>query len=307
MERSGTPESPVFCGWKRRFTAQLRSKKYAIKLKKVNAGVLAPKRKKDVMQHERRNEIMTKIRAQRSVKVSDLMEEYKVSIETIRRDLEYLENQGLLRRVYGGAVLHGFYGEEPEHDSRAISHYQEKEAIGKKAAEFVKDGDTLFIDNGTTTMEVARELRSRKNLTVITNATLIAQELIKNNPACRVILLGGEMRRDELTLSGTITETNLEQFYATKMILAMGGISLEAGITDYHIQESSVRRRMIQRSSEVIGVADYSKFGVVALNFICPLEKVHIMVTDWNIPAKVITEYRSRGLNIYATPKPEQT
>jgi DeoR/GlpR family transcriptional regulator of sugar metabolism len=155
-------------------------------------------------------------------------------------------------------------------------------------------------------MEAARELGLKKNLTVITNDTLIAHELIKNNGSCRVILLGGELRRGELTLSGTITDNNLEHFYATKMILGMGGISPETGVTDYHFQEASARRLMIQRATEVIGVADYSKFGVVAMNFICPLEKVNILITDWTIPAKVITEYRSRGLKVYAAPEPER-
>jgi DeoR family transcriptional regulator of aga operon/DeoR family fructose operon transcriptional repressor len=254
------------------------------------------------MQHERRDEIINKIRTQRSVKVSDLVEEYKVSIETIRRDLEYLEEKGLLRRVYGGAVLHGFYGEEPEHERRLITNYPQKQAIGKKAAELINHGDTLFIDQGTTAMEVARELRLKKNLTVITNSTLAAHELITNNASCRVIVLGGEMRRGELTLSGNITESNLESFYATKVILGIGGISLETGVTDYHLQEANSRRIMIQRAAEVIGVADYSKFDIVAMNFICPVEKINVLVTDWTVPAKVITEYRLRGIKVYTAP-----
>jgi DeoR family transcriptional regulator of aga operon/DeoR family fructose operon transcriptional repressor len=256
------------------------------------------------MQHERRNEILTKIKIQRAVKVCDLMEEYKVSIETIRRDLEYLEKKGLLRRVYGGAVLHGFYDEEPEHERRVITNYPQKQAIAKKTAELIKDGDTLFIDQGTTVMEVARELRLKNNLTVITNAITIAHELTANNASCRVIVLGGEMRRGEFSLSGAITESNLELFYASKVILGIGGISPETGVTDYHFQESNIRRIMIQRSTEVIGVADYSKFGVVAMNCICPLEKIHTLVTDWTIPARALAEYRSRGVIIYAASKP---
>jgi DeoR family transcriptional regulator of aga operon/DeoR family fructose operon transcriptional repressor len=259
------------------------------------------------MQHERRDEIISKIRAQRSVKVCDLVEEYRVSIETIRRDLEYLEKKGFLRRVYGGAVLHGFYGEEPEHERRLITNYPQKQAIGKKAAGLINDGDTLFIDQGTTPLEVARELRAKRNLTVITNSTLVAHELLQNNTTCRVIVLGGEMRRGELTLSGTITENNLEFFYATKVILGIGGISLETGVTDYHLQEANTRRIMIQRSAEVIGVADYSKFDIVAMNFICPVEKIHILVTDWTIPSRVIAEYRSRGIKVYAAPPASQS
>jgi DeoR family transcriptional regulator of aga operon/DeoR family fructose operon transcriptional repressor len=253
------------------------------------------------MLHQRRSEIIAKVREQRTVKVSDLMQEFHVSIETIRRDMEYLEKKGYLRRVYGGAVLHGLYGEEPEYHNREIANYPQKQAIGKKTAEFINDGDTLFIDVGTTTMEVAKYLRGKKNLTVITNATLIAHELIQHED-CRVILLGGEIRRGELSVSGDISDTNIKNFYATKTLLGIGGIALEAGITDYHVQEASTRRIMIEHSNEVIGVADYSKFGVIAMNHVCPIEKIHILVTDWTTPAKVIADYRARGLTVHIAP-----
>jgi DeoR family transcriptional regulator of aga operon/DeoR family fructose operon transcriptional repressor len=166
----------------------------------------------------------------------------------------------------------------------------------------INHGDTLFINRGTTTMEVVKELGLKKNLTVITNSILIAQELIKTNADCRIILLGGELRREEQTLYGTITDSNLEQFYATKAILGIGGISPETGITDYYLQETNTLRIMIQRSAEVIAVADSSKFGVVAMNFICPLEKIHTLVTDWTAPAKIMAEYRSRGLKVHVAP-----
>jgi DeoR/GlpR family transcriptional regulator of sugar metabolism len=255
------------------------------------------------MLHERRNEIIMKIRKQRTIKVSDLMDEFKVSIETIRRDLEYLEKKGCLRRVYGGAVLHGLYGEEPEYENREIINYPQKQAIGKKAAEFINDGDTLFIDVGTTIMEVVKQLRDKKNLTVITNATLIAHELI-NHEGCRVILLGGELRRGELSVSGFMSDTNIKNFFATKTLLGIGGITLETGVTDYDMHEASTRRLMVERSDEVIAVADYSKFGVTAMNYVCPVEKIHILVTDWTTPPKVIADYRSRGLTVYTAPSP---
>jgi DeoR family transcriptional regulator of aga operon/DeoR family fructose operon transcriptional repressor len=253
------------------------------------------------MLHERRNEIITKIRKQRTIKVSDLMDEYKVSIETIRRDLEYLEKQGYLRRVYGGAVLHGFYGEEPEYKNREIINYPQKQAIGVKAAEFINDGDTLFVDVGTTTLEVVKHLGGKKNLTVITNATLVAHELI-HHEGCRVILLGGELRRGELSVSGSISDANIKNFFATKTLLGIGGITAETGVTDYYMQEVSTRRIMLEHSDEVIAVADYSKFGVIAMNYVCPVEKIHTLITDWTTPPKVLAEYRSRGIVVHTAP-----
>jgi DeoR/GlpR family transcriptional regulator of sugar metabolism len=257
------------------------------------------------LQHERRNEIVKKIQQDNVLRVSDLVKEYTVSIETIRRDLKYLEEKGCLDRVYGGAILHGFYAEEAGLAHREVTNYREKQAIGKKAAEFIDDGDTLFIDLGTTTMETARQLRSKKNLTIITNALLIAQELINNSSDCRVIVLGGELRREEFSVFGTITTTNIENFYAAKVILGIGGISPKTGITDYNFGEALTRRMMIERAGMVIGVADYSKFGVTAMNSICPVEKLDILVTDWTIPEIVLSEYRSRNIAIYAAPEPD--
>jgi DeoR family transcriptional regulator of aga operon/DeoR family fructose operon transcriptional repressor len=251
---------------------------------------------------ERRNEILQKIKKQRTVKVSNLVEEYRVSIETIRRDLEYLEKKGEIRRVYGGAVVRGYYGEEPAYQNREIISYPQKQAIGRKVAEFIHDGDTLFVDVGTTTMEVAKNLKHKKNLTVITNATLVAQEMI-NCEGCRVILLGGELRRGELTVSGFMCDSNIQNFYANKAIIGIGGISIESGITDYYLPEVSTRRFMINRSDTVIGVADYSKFGVTSMNYICSLEDINILITDWLTPAKTAAEYRSLGIEVYIAPE----
>ncbi len=249
------------------------------------------------MLHQRRAEIIDKVKTNRMVKVTDLMKEYQVSIETIRRDLEYLEQTGYLKRVYGGAVLHGLYGEEPTYAHREVVNYREKQAIGAAAAALVEDGDTLFVDVGTTTLESIAFLRDKKNLTIITNATLIAQEAVKQDN-CRVILLGGELRPGELSVSGHLTNQSLGQFYANKLLMGIGGISLHSGVTDYHIEESHTRRIMLERSDTVIGVADYSKFCVTAMNFICPAKAVHKLVTDWSTPSKTVKEFRAFGLDV---------
>jgi DeoR family transcriptional regulator of aga operon/DeoR family fructose operon transcriptional repressor len=256
------------------------------------------------MQHDRRSEILSKIRRLRTVKVSDLMEEHRVSIETIRKDLECLEEKGQITRVYGGAILRGFYGDEPEYEGREILNYPQKQAIGKKAAELINDGDVIFIDLGTTPMELAKQLRFKKRLTVITGAVLTALELLRNGSDCKVILLGGELRKEEFAASGVITENTLQNFYATKTVISVGGISRENGVSDYHLQEAAVRRLMIARSSEVIALADYTKFGVIAMNYICPVERLSALVTDWTIPPKVLEEYRAGGINIVAAPAP---
>lgn len=249
------------------------------------------------MLHKRRDEIVKKIIADRMVKVSDLVDYFHVSIETIRRDLEFLEQGGYLRRVYGGAVIDGLYGEEPEYESRKVKNYAEKQAIAAKTADLIENGDTVFVDVGTTLLEVARQLCSKTNLTVITNATLIANEII-NNSNNRVILLGGELRRGELSVSGFICDENLKYFTANKAIIGVGGLTLRTGLTDYHLEESNNRRTMINNVSKVIVVADYSKFGVTAMNVICPLSKIDTIVTDWSVSPKVISDFKEAGVNM---------
>jgi DeoR family transcriptional regulator of aga operon/DeoR family fructose operon transcriptional repressor len=257
------------------------------------------------MQHERRSNIVSKIRKLRVLKVNDLMREYQVSIETIRRDLEFLEQQGQLHRVYGGAILNSFYGVEEQYENREQINFPHKQAIGKRAASFISDGDTLFVDSGTTVMEFVRNLGNKKNLTVITCSLFAAQALASDSQDCRVILLGGELRRDELVVSGSLSTANLQNFFASKTVIGMGGITPERGITDFNFQEAGIRRLMIERANMVIGLADYSKFGVTVMNHICPVEKLNMLFTDWTTPDAVLDTYRSRGIEVYTAPNPE--
>lgn len=254
------------------------------------------------MLQARRSQIVNKITEERMVKASNLMQEFNVSIETIRRDLEYLEKQGYLKRVYGGAVLEGLYSLEPTYEHREIINYDEKKAIAERTAQLINDDDTIFMDVGTTTLKVAHCLVTKKNLTVITNSSLIAHSLILNK-TCRVILLGGEMRRGELSVSGFLCDANMQYFHANKAIIGVGGITIPGGITDYHTEEATNRRTMIKRVDKVIAVADYSKFGVTAMNSVCPLSKIHLLVTDWRTSSKVLDEYRSTGLNVCVAPQ----
>lgn len=249
------------------------------------------------MLQARRSKIIEKINKERMIKVDDLTKEFMVSLETIRRDLDFLERKGYLKRVYGGAVLEGLYGEEPIYEQRRVINFEAKKAIGLKAAELIDDGDTLFMDVGTTVLEVAKSLVKKKNLTIITNATLIAQEMITHDN-CRVVLLGGELRGGEMAVSGFLADENIRMFHANKIILGVGGITLEHGVTDYHLYESRLRRLMIERSDKVLAVADFSKFGVTAMNDCCPLDKIDFLVVDATTPAKILSDYRMAGVDV---------
>ena len=231
------------------------------------------------MLQSRREKIAEMIQADRVLKVSDLMRQFDVSIETIRRDLEYLEKQGLLTRVYGGAVLNQKKGKEPLYEQREIKHYAEKAAIAQRAVELIEDGDVLGIDIGTTAREFAKALIGKKKVIVLTNSMPIA-EILSEDENIRVIMLGGEVRKGEFSVSGFVAEQVMSRFNLDKYILGIGGLTVENGITDYHIEETNLRRVMLERSQKVIGLRSEehtSELQFTFLYLVCRLllEKKH--------------------------------
>jgi DeoR/GlpR family transcriptional regulator of sugar metabolism len=247
--------------------------------------------------HDRRATIVQMITSERMVKVSDLIKTFNVSIETIRRDLKYLEDAGYIKRVYGGAVIKSMYGLEPDYSSREIKNYSEKVAIGRKTVELVDDGDTIVIDIGTTTLEFARALKGKKKVTVITNAIQIAAALVVDDNI-RVIMLGGNVRKGDLSTSGFLSENNISLFNVDKIFLGIGGLTIEEGITDYHIEESNLRRHILKKTHMVIGLADFSKFGVIAMNKVCDIEKINFLVTDDKTDKLMISKIRTLGIKV---------
>ncbi|MFS0646072.1 DeoR/GlpR family DNA-binding transcription regulator [Siminovitchia sp. 179-K 8D1 HS] len=250
-----------------------------------------------MLAQERYNIILELLELNKIVKVPELCEKFNVSIETVRRDLEYLEQEGKLKRVYGGAVLNTKSGAEPSYNTRYTKNAKEKIMIGKKTAELISDGETLMIDLGTTTLEVARHLKNKKNLTIITNCITIAQELV-NVPTFRVIMPGGILRSNELALSGFISEQFIKEFNVDKTIIGVGGITKDNGISDYHLEETRVRRIMIENGKQTIAVADHSKFGIKALVKVCPLNEIDIIVTNDKLHRDIAQEYIDEGIEV---------
>jgi DeoR/GlpR family transcriptional regulator of sugar metabolism len=255
------------------------------------------------MVHERHERIIKLINTNRMVKVTDLMKEFDVSIETVRRDLEFLEKKGYLKRVYGGAIPNSPKGIEPAYTSREVSHLTEKTAIAEKVLELVEDRDTIAIDLGTTTLEAAKKLVSKKGLTVLTNSMPIATELIANQ-SFKVFLLGGQLRNGEFATSGALSVDFLSHFRVDKAIIGPGGVTAKNGITDYHFEEAQVRKKMIDIADTVIAVADYSKIGVSAFTQVCELNEVDVIVTDWNVSQKALQELRTEKTQVIVVPKP---
>jgi len=249
------------------------------------------------MTHDRRDAILELLETERMVKTQDLIDRFGVSNETIRRDLEALEKAGYLNRVYGGAVARVMNGMEPEYSNREVKNYKEKLLIAEKAVEFIEDGDTLIIDLGTTTLQFAKALRGNRRVTVVTNALPVAMELV-NDPAIRVILLGGNLRSGELTTSGFLGEEGIGHFNVDKLILGIGGLTAEKGVTDYNIEEANLRRHFVKNCSKVIGLADHSKIGVTAMNNICKVNQLSMLITDAQSDKMTLAGLRAQGVKV---------
>jgi DeoR/GlpR family transcriptional regulator of sugar metabolism len=249
------------------------------------------------MKIQRKDAILKMLAENRMMKAVDMAETFQVSMETIRRDLSELEELKLIRRVHGGAVLYTEYGIEPDYSYRTEENYEEKLKIGQKAVEFVNDGDSILIDLGTTTLEFARFLKGKKDLTIITNSIKIAYELMVNEEFT-VILLGGKVRLGEGTTSGYWSEDMVDNFFVDKLFVGVGAIAPESGVMDYHIEEANLRRHFVKQAKQVIALADYSKFGIKAMNLICKTEELDVLITDDKVDKNTLKRFREKGINV---------
>ena len=231
---------------------------------------------------DRQLAIIAEAKNKRSVSVEELAQKLGVSANTIRRDLNKLARDGILRRTHGGAVINDFAGSDLPFGQREMKHGEEKELIGAVAASLVEDGDSVILDAGTTCLCVARHLKGRKGLTVLTNSMAVATELSDTQNV--VILSGGVLRGETLSLVGPPAEEFFKGVHVHKLFLATGGVSLERGLTNPNMHEVPVKKLMMRAADEIIVVADHHKFGEVALCPFADLADVSRIVTDKGLP-----------------------
>ena len=248
------------------------------------------------MKVERRGQITELIKRRKTVTNAELMELFGVSIETVRRDLDYLEQQGVLRKVYGGAAVNISLNSEPEYASRSRTNYEEKKAIAQEAAKLICPGDTVFLGVGTTVQAMVQYMKNIGQLTVFTIALRTAVELMEI-PDCTVILPGGQLRTKELTLSGFPAEENLLNFNVDKAFIGIGGIT-EDGITDFHIGEARLHRQMALNARQSVALADSTKLGVRTMNNVCTLDQIDLVITDSNARNQSVKALQNAGVKV---------
>jgi DeoR/GlpR family transcriptional regulator of sugar metabolism len=246
---------------------------------------------------ERRIRILQLLEKNQSVKVADLCECFGVTDETIRRDLSRLESEGLIDRTHGGAVLNQRLRIAYPYHLRQAQSPKEKQLIGKAAAELVVDGATVILDNGTTTFEVARCLKERKRLTVVTTSPLIALEMADHRDTT-VIMAGGVLDSDSKSLVGPDAEAFLRRLRVDIAFVGASGVSLERGCTASSVYDAQIKTAMIRASSRPYIVADGTKIGASSLVCFSQLSDVHGMVTDRSAPETVLAEMRGLGMDV---------
>ena len=250
-----------------------------------------------MLAEERRNAILELIRSQGRVHVKDLSRRFRTSEVTIRQDLNGLKEQGLVRRAHGGALPAEEMAVESPLLERAQMHAEEKARIASAAAALIKDGETIVLDSGTTTQEIARRIKGRQKLRVITNGVNIATELLGVR-GIQVILLGGAIREDSFSVVGHVAEEMLNEFAADKIFFGAAGCDPSFGPSTPTVEEARVNQAMVRVSRKRILVADSSKFGKRTLCRIMPLSDIHTVITDDKLEPSLQQAVRGAGVEL---------
>lgn len=257
-----------------------------------------------MLAQERQNEILSLL-VQRGgvVKMTELAKRFGTSNETIRRDLAYLQEQQMIRRVYGGAVL---AEQQSSSGTRAIfsatraKGQQEREAIGRLAARQVSENETLLLGTGTTVLEVAKALKHFRHLTILTNSLLVAQEL--SDTSFDIYLLGGKLDCNEMFTAGEIGLSGLRGFFVDKTFIGAAGITFEYGISHFNNEDYTIRDEMLKRCNQVVVVAASEKFGHNGLHTRNTLDYVDMIITDERLKQEYVDGLREREVNVLLAP-----
>ncbi len=249
-----------------------------------------------LLSHQRKKRIFHYIQAHRSAQITQLSDMFEVSLSTVRRDLAEMEEDGLVQRVRGGAILSDdAKAEESPLQLRASIQAEAKERIARAAADLVQDAETIIISTGTTTLGMTKYLTERRDLTVITNAVNVAYHLA-NHPHIQVVMLGGWLRHSEYSVHGHLTMQAMRDLRAAKIFHGTFGISVGAGLTGTHLGEVETDRSLMAAADELIILADGSKFHQAGPIILAPVDNISTIVTDAN--AYVLEPFTKRGISI---------
>ncbi len=246
---------------------------------------------------ERRSYIIQVLQDQGHASVSALSDKLGVSEVTIRKDIHFLEQRNLLIRTHGGAVLVDGYVSDQPFEEKSTRNAEEKRRIGAAAAGMVADGETLILDSGSTTLQIARNLRNKKGLIVATASVHIAMELLRI-PNIDVLMLGGLIRPNSGAVVGSYAEMMLRDHAFQKLFLAGDGFDVGYGLTTTNTMEAHLNRLMMASSRQTIAVVDSSKIGRRGLSRICGAEEIDTLIIDSGVSEDTVNRLEDLGVNV---------
>lgn len=245
------------------------------------------------MLNERQNRILEILGKDNRTSVIVLSELLGVSSVTIRQDLNYLEAEGLLKRVHGGAVLK----DGDDLDNRLGKNYEKKLRIAKKVASLVNEGETILIESGSANVLLARELVKIRKVTLMTTNVYIARQFRKNEQA-NIVILGGIYQHDSETLVGKITRACIDQVNIDKAFIGIDGYTAESGFTLRDMFRAEISSHIIQKAKDLFVVSDSSKFGCTGLTSICKLQDIQHVATDSDLAREYRDELLKAGIDL---------
>jgi DeoR/GlpR family transcriptional regulator of sugar metabolism len=260
---------------------------------------------------ERRMKIVELINTHKTASVAEITEWLGASPATVRRDLIWLDRQGLIVRTRGGAIAIDYPSQVtlrrtiPAYEQRLNEYVEEKRCIGQCAAETIHDGETIILDASSTNHYVLPFLTKKRDLTVITNSLYISKELMtlsETNPGLTVVCSGGTLFMRSYSFIGMIAEQALSQFYVDKAFIGLRGISLHHGLTSPFMEEIPIKRQMIKCAEQVFILADHTKFNVTSAGLIAPLNIVHTLITDAHTTPETIQQIRGAIPHVIIAP-----
>lgn len=248
---------------------------------------------------QRRSVIARRLETEHTVSVIELADEIGVSAMTVRRDLAELERQGYARRVHGGAVLESQRSFEPTLSHRASENTEAKSEIVRAAIGMCNQDESIAIDVGSTTQLLAEALRDTQDLRlVILTPSIVISRILADNPSFTVVVTGGVVRRGEYSLTGDLTASSLRQFHVDKAFLGIAGVSAETGLTEYNMDDATVKKAIVETARETIVLADSGKFGRTALCRVTGFESIHTLVTEAPPPAILSNALAAGGVRV---------
>lgn len=253
----------------------------------------------------RRQDIEERVVQDGEVSFSALAEIFGVSEMTIRRDIEAIEANGMVRRVFGGAIALAGKSTEPPFSSRVSAGAEVKAHLASAVVDQIGMNETVILDSGSTVLAVARALRgSRKGLTVVTNSVLAALELVDESDIS-VLMAGGLLRPGELSIIGTEAQETFERYNCDCFVMGIAGIDAEHGLSEYHREEGNVKRAAMRAADRLIVVADSTKLGRVQLLSVATLAEIHTLVTDGDPEDPALVAASKAGVRVVCVPQPK--